>query len=73
MKWTGKFYADENYINIPNYHQNLRISILDTRNENEVSENTKRVHENEAQQETTPLQMTYDPSRDDVMDILLVR
>ena len=35
-RWTGKFYADGNYINIPNYHQNSTINILDIREENEI-------------------------------------
>ena len=72
LRWTRKFYAEGNYINIPNNHQDSKINILDTRNENEVSENTQQENENQAQQETTRLQMTYNPMKDDVSDILLV-
>ena len=38
VRWTRKFYADVNYIDITNYHQNSMINILDIREENEVSE-----------------------------------
>ena len=62
MRWTEKVYTDGKYIEIPNYQQDSNINILDIteENENKVEEINDRV------------QMTYDPTRDYVTDILLV-
>ena len=72
MRWTGKFYADGFYFKITNYHQNIKIDILDIREEDEVLEETKQENENEVEEENDCVQMTYDPTRDDLTDILLV-
>ena len=66
VKWTGKFYADGNYIEIPNYYQNSKINILDIREENEILEETKQENENKVEGENDHVQMTYDPTRDDI-------
>ena len=72
VRWTGKFYADSNYIKIPNYHQNSKIEILDIKEKNEKLEETLQENENEVEEENDRVQMTYDPTRDEVTDILLV-
>ena len=72
VRWTGKFYADGNYIKIPNYHQNSKINILDIREENETLGETEQENEKKVEEENDRVQMTYDPTRDDVTDILLV-
>ena len=72
VRWTGEFYANGNYIEIPNYHQNAKIDILDIREEIGVLEETKPENENKVEIENDRVQMTYDPTRDDVTDILLV-
>ena len=71
-RWTGKFYADGNYIKIPNYHQNTKIDIMDIREENGVLDETEPENENTVEIENDREQMTYDSTRDDVTDILLV-
>ena len=65
MDW--EIFADSNYKAIPNYNQNPSINISELRNKPNVSENNKVEVENNVQ-----LQMTYDPTRDDITDILLV-
>ena len=72
VKWTGKFYADGNYIEISNYHQNSKINILDIREENEMLEEIKQENKNKVEEKNDRVQMTNDPTRDDVTDILLV-
>ena len=67
MRWTGKFYVDSNYKAIPNYNQHPNMNISELRNDVNVSENNEVEAENNTQS-----QMTYDPTRNDVTDILLV-
>ena len=51
MRWTGKFFANGNYAEIPNYHQNSKIYIPDIRGKIETLEETKQENENKVEEE----------------------
>ena len=51
VRWTGKFFANGNYAEIPNYHQNSKIYIPDIRGKIETLEETKQENENKVEEE----------------------
>ena len=72
VRWTGKFYANSDYVSIPNYDQNAMIRA--TRG-NRLNENTSETESTSDNQETTvdnTIRVTHDPTRDDMAEIVLV-
>ena len=73
VRWTGKFCANGKYVSIPNYNQNTTLKI--SGDMGQIEEITQEIENDPVETENQNdniVCMTYDPTSDDMSEILLV-